>query len=52
MRFGYEQKQRERLISLGGSLNVIKFKPEEPLGNHFEQPWLDELIRKLILGLI
>jgi hypothetical protein len=52
MRFGYEQKQRERLVSLGGLLNAIKFKAKEPLRNHFEQPWLDEVIRKLILGLI
>jgi hypothetical protein len=52
MRFGYEQDQRERLVSLGGLLRQIRFTPGAPLRAHFEQAWLDDVINKLILGLV
>jgi hypothetical protein len=52
MRFGYEQKQRERLVSLGGMLNLINFQPPQRLKSHFEQEWLDGVIRKLVLGML
>lgn len=52
MRFGYEQKKRERLVSLGGLLRAISYTPKMPLREHFEQAWLDDVIRKLILGLL
>lgn len=52
MRFGYEQGKRERLVSLGGLLQVAGFKPPSELRPHFEQHWLDEVIRKLILGML
>jgi hypothetical protein len=50
MRFGYEQQQRDRLVSVGGLLRLINFKPPLGLPDHFEQPWLDSVINKLILG--
>lgn len=52
MRFGYEQKQRERLVSLGQLLQTIKFTPKSPLRAHFEQLWLDDLMKNLVLGLL
>lgn len=52
MRFGYEQDQRDRLVSLGGLLRQIRFTPSNPLRPHFEQAWLDDVINKLILGLV
>jgi hypothetical protein len=52
MRFGYEQKQRERLVSMGGLLNQIKFSRPQPLRPHFEQEWLDDVINKLVLGIL
>lgn len=52
MRFGYEQKQRERLVSLGGLLKTIDFRPRRALRNHFEEAWLEELMRKLVLGIL
>lgn len=52
MRFGVELKQRERLVSLGRLLKTIDHKPKVPLREHFEDAWLDEVVRKLILGLL
>lgn len=52
MRFGYEQKQRNRLVSLGALLQTINYSPKAPLRAHFEQTWLDDVIRKLVLGLL
>lgn len=52
MRFGYEQKQRDRLVSLGALLQMINHTPKAPLRAHFEQSWLDDVIRKLVLGLL
>ena len=52
MRFGYEQGQRNRLISLGALLQGLGHKPKGRLRPHFEQNWLDEVVRKLILGLL
>lgn len=52
MRFGYEQKQRDRLVSLGALLQTINYTSKAPLRPHFEQIWLDDVIRKLVLGLL
>ena len=50
MRFGYEQGQRNRLVSLGALLQGLGYSPKGRLRAHFEQNWLDEVVRKLILG--
>jgi hypothetical protein len=39
-------------VSLGGLLNAVNHAPKARLRDHFEQAWLDEVIRKLILGLL
>lgn len=52
MRFGYEQQQRDRLVSLGKLLDTIGYTPRNALRSHFEQAWLDEVIRKLVLDLL
>lgn len=52
MRFGFEQQQRERLVSLSGLLKTINFTPKVALRPHFEQAWLDDVVRKLVLGLL
>jgi hypothetical protein len=52
MRFGYEQNQRERLVSLGGLLRRINFTPQRALRSHFEQAWLDDVMNKLVLGIL
>ncbi len=52
MRFGYEQKHRVRLVSMGGLLNQINFSRPRPLRAHFEQDWLDDVINKLVLGIL
>jgi hypothetical protein len=52
MRFGYEQGQRNRLISLGELLQVINFNPPVALRSHFERQWLEEFVRKLILNIL
>lgn len=52
MRFGYEQKQRDRLVSLGSLLKEINFRPRQGLRAHFEEPWLDEMMRKLVLDML
>jgi hypothetical protein len=52
MRFGYGQGQRDRLISLGHLLRDIGCRPNTALRANYEQAWLDDLIRKLVLGLL
>ena len=52
MRFAYEQGQRERIVSLGGLLKSVGFQSKANLRAHFEQAWLDDVFRKLILGLL
>jgi len=52
MRFGYEQGQRERLVSMGGLLRAINYTAKASLRAHFEQAWLDDVIRKMVLGLL
>lgn len=52
MRFGYEHKLRNRLVSLGSLLQTINYNLKTPLRAHFEQSWLDDVIRKLVLGLL
>ena len=52
MRFGYEQNQRDRLVSLGALLQQVDFKPPKPLRSQFEQRWLQDVVTKLILGIL
>ena len=52
MRFGFEQKQRNRLVSLGGLLATIGFRAPVQLRPHFEQKWLDQVMNDLVLGLL
>jgi hypothetical protein len=52
MKFGYDQNQRDRLVSLGGLLRTINTPSPRPLRSHFEQDWLDTVINKLILGIL
>lgn len=52
MRFGYEQKMRDRVVSMGGLLNTINHRTARPLRPHFEQRWLDEVMVKLALGIL
>jgi hypothetical protein len=52
MRWGYENGYRERLTSLGRLLSDIGTKPATPLKRHHEQAWLDDVMRKLMMGLL
>lgn len=52
MRFGFEQGHRDQLVSLGGLLGEIGFRPAKPLPHHFEQVWLDRMLSDLVLGLL
>ncbi|MCG5246888.1 hypothetical protein LPC10_17615 [Methylorubrum sp. B1-46] len=49
MRFGFDQGHRARLVSLGGLLNDIGFRPALPLRRNFGKPWLDDLIHRLAM---
>lgn len=52
MRWGHENGYRDRLLSLGRLVADIGFRPKSPLRRHYEQAWLDEVLRKLILGIL
>ena len=52
MRFGYNCNLRGRLVSLGAMLRTIDYRPRVRLDPHHEQAWLDEVIRKLMLGVL
>lgn len=52
MKFGFQQGQRARLVSLGGLLADIGHRPTRPLKPWFEKRWLDETLTKLALGLM
>lgn len=50
MRFGYDQKQRERLVSLGELLSKINLTPQ--LGHAYTKQWLDDAIARFALGVL
>ena len=50
MRFGYENGAKDRLVSLGGLLGGIHYKPRQALRPHFEQRWLEDFRTQLVLG--
>ncbi len=50
MKFGYDNKQRERLVSLGELLNDINLHP--PLSPAYGKAWLDGAIGKFALGIL
>lgn len=52
MRFGYDRKKRNHLVSLGGLLADIGHRPTKPLHWNYEKAWLDALIHKLVMGLL
>jgi len=51
MRFGYEQAQRNRIVSLEALLSRVG-APTDRLRPHFEQKWLDKVMNDLVLGLL
>lgn len=52
MRFGYEVGMRARLVSLGGLFDDIRYRRPTPLRPHFEKLWLDNVLSKLVLGIL
>jgi len=52
MRFGYQAGMRARLVSLGGLFEEIGHRPKEALRAHFEKRWLEDVLSKLVLGIL
>jgi hypothetical protein len=52
MRFGFEAKLRHRLVALETLLADISYRPNKALKRHFEKQWLDDVIAKLVLGIL
>lgn len=52
MRFGFEAKLRDRLVSLDSLLADISYRLNSPLKAHFKKQWLDDVIAKLVLGIL
>jgi hypothetical protein len=52
MRFGFDRRKRDRLVSLGGLLADIGHRPAMPLRRNYEKAWLDALIHKLVMKLL
>lgn len=52
MKFGYVNKKRDRLVTLGGLLTQIGHRPHVALASHYEQGWLDDVLSKLTLGIL
>ncbi|MCB4805882.1 hypothetical protein QO001_006111 [Methylobacterium brachiatum] len=52
MRFGFDRRKRDRLVSLGGLLADIGHRPARPLYRNYEKAWLDALIHNLVMGLL
>ncbi|MFF9550826.1 hypothetical protein [Methylobacterium fujisawaense] len=52
MRFGFNSKKRDHLVSLGGLLADIGHKPAKPLHRNYEKEWLDALIHRLVMKLL
>lgn len=49
MRFGFDGGHRARLVSHGGLLQDIGFRPAVPLRRNFGKQWLDDLIHRLMM---
>ncbi|WP_449409728.1 hypothetical protein [Methylobacterium komagatae] len=49
MRFGFGQWHRTRLVSLGGLLNDIAFRPALPFRRNFGKSGPDDLIHRLAM---
>jgi hypothetical protein len=52
MRWGYENGFRDKLTSLGQLLADIGHRTNPPLKPHHDQAWLNEVMRKLTLGIL
>lgn len=52
MRFGFDRKKRDKLVSLGELLSGIGHRTAKPLHRNYEKAWLDALIHKLVMGLL
>jgi hypothetical protein len=52
MSFGHVNGARDRLVSLGGLLTQIGHRPRVALASHYEQGWLDDVLSKLLLGIL
>jgi hypothetical protein len=50
MKFGYDNRQRERLISMGELLAGINLRPQ--LAENYTKAWLDTEISKFALGVL
>ncbi|RYG85732.1 MAG: hypothetical protein EON58_22615 [Alphaproteobacteria bacterium] len=52
MKFGYDNGFEDKLVSLGGLLSDIRYRPMHPIREHYEQKWLDGVRTKLVLGIL
>ena len=50
MKFGYDARLRERLVSLGEL--VANFSPAPTMKQNYTKPWLDEALQKFALGIL
>lgn len=52
MRFGYARGKRTRLVNLGSLLADIGYRPDPPLRGNYGKAWLDDLIHRMVMGLL
>lgn len=52
MKFGYDRRKRDHLVSLGGLLADIGHRPVLPLRGNHQKAWLDDLIHRLAMSLL
>lgn len=52
MKFGYDRRKRDHLVSLGGLLTDIGHRPGMPLRGNHQKAWLDDLMHRLAMGLL
>lgn len=52
MKFGYDRGKRDHLVSLGGLLADIGYRPVMALRGNHQKAWLDDLMHRLAMGLL
>lgn len=52
MKFGYDRRKRDHLVSLGGLLADIGHRPVPALRGNHQKAWLDDLMHRLAMGLL
>lgn len=52
MKFGYDRRKRDHLVSLGGLLADIGHRPVLDLKGNHRKAWLDDLMHSLAMGLL